>query len=151
MRELARWNESVSVGNLDIDKRHRHLFRLWQVALDVLENEIFEKHKTREYLSDITEVMRRCFATEEILMADNSCPLKKQHAAEHIVFCKQLTEVISQTTCDADELHRVLQDWTSRHVPQMDVLCKDYFKPPNVTEALRVGNDRHRSFWVLPS
>ena len=125
MRELAGWSESVSVGNLDIDRQHKNLFRLGQVALNLLGDEAIVSKRADEVLNDIVEAMRQCFASEEKLLARNSCPFLKQHAAEHMVFNEQLTRIIYQSARDADELHKVLRDWTSRHVPEIDELCRD--------------------------
>lgn len=146
MRELAKWSEHWCVGNLDIDRQRKHLFRLWQMALDVLEDEVIEKRRVREYLNDILAFMRHCFAAEEELLARTNCYFLQRHAAEHAVLGQKLTSIIYPTACELDELHKVLLDWTNRHVPEIDVLCCGCSKDIHNNRVCKQASERKSYF-----
>lgn len=123
MIKLTKWSEDWNVGHLDIDLRRKHLFRLWQLALDAMDDDRLKIIYAPEYVRDISKVMNSCFAVEEGRLASANCPFLEQHAQDHRVIADKIAKLIYRTRCHKDELHKALLEWTDRHVPEIDVLC----------------------------
>jgi len=131
MRELTIWTEMASVGNREIDEQHKNLFRLGRETLRILEEHAHDVERAHEVLNDIAEALGQHFDFEEKLLARNACPLLERHVAEHNAYRMRLYKNLNQTAAvgiDKDGLLAVMRDWISKHVPNMDVLCKDYLK-----------------------
>ena len=122
----------ASVGSREVDEQHKNLYRLGREALRILEEHARDVDRAHEVLNDIAEALSKTFELEEKCLARNACPLLGSHVAEHDAYRMSLNKNLNDTAAgasiDKDALLAAMRDWITKHVPNMDVLCKDYLK-----------------------
>lgn len=128
MSEFVKWSHANCIGKAHIDGQRKHLFQLGERVLNLLESASHDQSQKHEVLNDIVESMRSCFASEERLLESNQCPYLEKHVLEHRAFMERLIDMLMRSqmgSFDLNQLQAVCSDWANRHVPNMDVRCKN--------------------------
>jgi len=120
---LFTWNDSYSVGVMDIDAQHKRLVELVNELHDAMSlgKGRDTVGKTLDGLIDYT---RTHFAFEEKLMAVHTYPAAAQHKIEHESLTRQVVELqgkflTGQATVTLTVM-KFLKDWLSNHILSVD-------------------------------
>lgn len=118
------WDESFSVGSVELDKQHRHLAELINSVADC-----DSAVRMQRLLSRLTLYALYHFGREEQLMEECGFPGVGKHVAEHEEFCQTTLRMGRDTVVGIvrpNELFRFLSQWWSHHVLDMDMQYKPY-------------------------
>ena len=127
----AQWDNSFSVGNEQLDEQHRQAFDMLQSAMRVLRDSAPSLSHFHGYLEYFLSFLELHFATEEAILARNSCPSLVAHKLEHDSMLEALRELRLAAiggTVDNARLLEFMSDLVGRHVPEVDVPIKDYMR-----------------------
>jgi hemerythrin len=119
------------MGNHEIDKQHKELFKLGHLLVRRLQDPETAAEHFHRVLNDIAETSREHFATEEEILARNGCPLLAEHCAAHRGYLEALAAILANTPLkDRDKtiLLELVIDLVSSHLLEMDMPCKDFMK-----------------------
>ena len=89
----AQWDNSFSVGNEQLDEQHRQAFDMLQSAMRVLRDSAPSLSHFHGYLEYFLSFLELHFATEEAILARNSCPSLVAHKLEHDSMLEALREL----------------------------------------------------------
>ncbi len=121
------WNSRYNIGIRSVDLQHQDLVEMI--------NELEALHLAKNYGAALVQLMLRLnqyvifhFSHEEDLMTQSLVQpeFKKQHLAEHNVFCEQLGAQAAEVRKGNEHaaigaLHAYLQSWLLEHIQQTDV------------------------------
>ncbi|THB67851.1 MAG: hypothetical protein D6E12_07805 [Desulfovibrio sp.] len=127
------WDESMAIGNKDIDAQHAHLF----ICINNMQEKMLksrDRHALIDALDSADSYIRYHFATEEKLMEQHGYPEFKAHKAMHQAFVDKITEMgkmvlaaEDQLRDPAGELLGYLLGWLSTHVLVKDKALGEFF------------------------
>lgn len=131
MITLTTWDASLSVGNEVLDEQHRQAFDMLQSATRVLRDSAPSISLFHGYLEYFLCFLEMHFATEEAILAKNSCPSLAAHKIEHDAMLEALRELrlkaMGGTVANA-RLLEFMSDLVGRHVPEVDVPTKVFMR-----------------------
>ena len=120
---VVQWDETLSVGNAEIDKDHQALFEL----LDQLRTAVREGQTEKVRLNILSELVRRTqahFALEESVMARIAYAEAQAHRAEHGKLMAQVRELqdrVAQGDLSLSlSVFQFLYGWLARHIEVKD-------------------------------
>lgn len=116
------WKEKYAIGNDNIDKQHKQLFKLIQkIPLSASNLETV--------LENLVHYLSYHFASEEAFMEENHDPNREEHTMEHRAFTEELLELQhknSAHTLNRETLFQILQEWLQHHILTVDIKLKNY-------------------------
>lgn len=120
---VVQWDETLSVGNAEIDKDHQALFEL----LDQLRTAVREGQTEKVRLNILSELVRRTqahFALEESVMARIAYAEAQAHRAEHgklMAQVRELQDKVAQGDLSLSlSVFQFLYGWLARHIEVKD-------------------------------
>ncbi len=127
---LFEWNEEYSVGNLEIDHQHQHLFYLINEFYESIKAGISDTELARSF-REVVEDTRIHFDMEETLMRNNDYPGYNAHKAMHQELLKKIEVFDTRIQAGdkdvaADLLPFLIGDWLLHHIGSMDQLYVPY-------------------------
>ncbi|MFZ4481394.1 MAG: bacteriohemerythrin [Rhodoferax sp.] len=129
---LLAFREPMQVGNPDIDRQHRKLFKLSHQVLQLLEYEASaDIEQAHSALTDLTAYARQHFVKEERILARNGYPDLASHMAMHSAFLDTLDAIVIQAKLNHIDKAAILEaiaDLSITHVFEIDMACKNYMK-----------------------
>lgn len=87
------WRDKYSVGNVDIDREHKHLFDIAKDALEIV-NPRERTMKLKEIIKNLYDYMKTHFEHEEKYMEEVDYPQIKAHKKLHAQIILSLNEFI---------------------------------------------------------
>jgi len=128
---LFQWDESYSVGHLEIDAQHKRLF---QLAEDVHAAMAAGKGKQMlsQTLANLINYTKSHFSSEERLMQRYGYPELPQHKAEHDKLTAQVLTFqndfnAGRAVFSIDLMH-FLKNWLAHHIGKVDQKVASYIK-----------------------
>ncbi len=118
------WQQSYAIGDVEIDKQHRQLFRLaneFLAAEDKAAQAVCAMHFYR--------YTREHFEYEENLMRRHGFPGLAEHVEGHNALIARLNQVgsgIEDGSLDRQELEDFIRDWAQHHIPVEDFRLSAY-------------------------
>jgi len=132
------WNDSYSVGSVEIDGQHQKLFNM----ADELHRAMSEgrgKEALSGLLQRLVAYTRHHFAYEERAMRDHAYPGYLQHRMEHEKLTGQVLEfqnkVARGQATVTIEIMKFLSDWLRHHIQVSDQKLATYIKSQVVATA----------------
>jgi hemerythrin-like metal-binding protein len=120
---VVQWDETLSVGNAEIDKDHQALFEL----LDQLRTAVREGQTEKVRLGILSELVRRTqahFALEESVMTRIAYAEAQAHRAEHgklMAQVRELQDKVAQGDLSLSlSVFQFLYGWLARHIEVKD-------------------------------
>lgn len=120
---VVQWDETLSVGNAEIDKDHQALFEL----LDQLRTAVREGQTEKVRLGILSELVRRTqahFALEESIMTRIAYAEAQAHRAEHgklMAQVRELQDKVAQGDLSLSlSVFQFLYGWLARHIEVKD-------------------------------
>ncbi len=120
---VVQWDETLSVGNAEIDKDHQALFEL----LDQLRAAVREGQTEKIRLGILSELVRRTqahFALEESVMTRIAYAEAQAHRAEHgklMAQVRELQDKVMQGDLSLSlSVFQFLYGWLARHIEVKD-------------------------------
>jgi len=120
---VVQWDETLSVGNAEIDKDHQDLFEL----LDQLRTAVREGQTEKVRLGILSELVRRTqahFALEESVMTRIAYAEAQAHRAEHgklMAQVRELQDKVAQGDLSLSlSVFQFLYGWLARHIEVKD-------------------------------
>lgn len=126
---MFEWKDQYSCNIAEVDKQHKHLFRLSEDLHDLLKAcEKFDQYdEIGKVLGDLADYTVYHFGFEEKLMTEHGFDNGefRLHQAEHIAFVNKIKHLMNQ---DIDKnQHKVLMDalmfavdWIEKHILDTD-------------------------------
>jgi hemerythrin len=126
------WNAAYEIGHPELDAEHRSLFGVLAALSgtycdpDLIDTQV----KILEHYAVVH------FEREERLMAETGYPFLAEHRKMHDGFRRTVAGLRSRRATEdpaaiRDEMIRVLSDWLSRHIIDVDHGYKDWVVPGN--------------------
>jgi len=134
------WKNFYVIGITNIDEHHQHLFLL----LNTLRDDFISKKKDQDLsalFNDLVDYATYHFSAEEYWMEGSSYPGLAQHAREHAMFVRRVSEMhkdYHQGTAKVSlEVLTFLHGWLTSHILQSDTLFGSFIAnsrtvPPQV-------------------
>lgn len=127
---MSAWNATFAIGHTDIDRDHRELFELLEMARSY--DKIGDKEFTLKVLKNLELYAKRHFDLEEGLLEIAGYPGLNAHKAQHAAFTKTVAKFRSEfATGSLDGIAGVisfLQEWLTQHILVQDKAYKEYVK-----------------------
>lgn len=132
MLTIPRWNDSLSVGNPDVDQQHKRLLTMCQRFVNLLDDPARSPAELEEYANDVAEFMQHHFATEEALLRKSRCPNLNDHVAEHHALYSavvlELSNAIADIDFDLGKFTTVMTEWLSHHLHKTDMRDRAFLR-----------------------
>lgn len=127
MAMLLEWQERWNTDIPDIDEQHiamaNQLNRISEMV-DMLDDKQEHNDQLSESLSELLEMTRVHFASEELLMSEHDYPDYSDHQKEHTVLMAELAQLIREVRRDQSVLDRKtlqeLKQWFVIHLVGAD-------------------------------
>ncbi len=120
---LFQWNDSLSIGNGEIDSQHKKLFALadrFHAAMSGGHG----KAILQQTLTELIDYTRHHFACEESVMQKSAYPQFPQHKAEHDKLTQKVVklhgELVAGHAVITIDVLQFLRDWLIHHIGEMD-------------------------------
>ena len=117
------WKDFYVIGITNIDEHHQHLFLL----LNTLHDDFISKKKDQDLstlFDDLVDYATYHFSAEEYWMEESSYPGLAQHANEHALFVRRVSEMLKDyhqgTAKISLEILTFLHGWLTTHILQSD-------------------------------
>ncbi|MFQ3573217.1 MAG: bacteriohemerythrin [Thermodesulfovibrionales bacterium] len=132
MNDYFKWDDSLSVGIMEIDDQHKTLIGYINQLKSSLDNPD-EKVKTlQEILAGLFNYTVYHFFSEEQIMESIDYPFYPKHKTEHIEFTSRVIKYIEMFTSGKDEIAEdvfdFLKKWLTGHIMNTDMALGDYLK-----------------------
>ena len=126
------WEQSLSVGIMEIDDQHREFIRLLAKLDSIIRNDKVAEHLD-PIIAELHDYVKFHFGTEERHFDEFGCyPNADAHKAAHRGFAERLGEMKYRFLHDrkalSAELAQVMYDWLIEHIARMDREYIDCFK-----------------------
>jgi hemerythrin len=128
---LFQWNDTLTVGNREIDRQHKTLFELadrFHAAMAGDEG----KQILQQTLADLIDYTRHHFAAEESLMQKSSYPEYRLHKKEHDALTHKVVQFRDDLAADravvSIDFLQFLREWLVQHIGQMDKKVGEYLR-----------------------
>ena len=128
-KRFVQWNDSLSVGNNDIDNDHKKLLSMinqLQTAVHYqTDDETIEKT-----LNELIEYTKYHFSREEKLMQEYNFPEYDDHKQQHDQMVTQITKFIDEYRIDKtrtiENVSQFLKSWLINHINGSDQKYRPY-------------------------
>ena len=120
---VAKWQESLETGDVEVDNQHRALYVLVNdLNADALLGD--DPTQSARALERILRYATTHFATEEQLMERSGYPQAEQHIAIHNEFTRAAAEMVAAHNAGhgltARELAQFMENWLEEHIQKED-------------------------------
>ncbi|MGP1415197.1 MAG: bacteriohemerythrin [Treponema sp.] len=138
--KFINWDESLSVGYIEIDGHHKKLISIMQELHSILSLPANEyRLKVGKILKKLSDYTVYHFEQEEKIMRQHKYPSLEEHAKIHASFIKKLNESLPLMAGGdkktAIEMYNFLGAWLVRHIAVDDHKWSNFIheKYPNET------------------
>ena len=129
MKKLE-WKESYSVSIDEIDKQHKHLFKIFNKLIDNMDSDVNSKIIV-DTLTEMTRYACYHFETEEKYMKEFGFTDSEQHKKEHVTFVKSISKLnfdaMENSNSVPEETLTYLGNWIITHTLESDMELKPFF------------------------
>lgn len=129
------WDESFSVGHLQMDSQHRRLMEICNQIGDTLTEAIDPLDTSFDDLVDaFCSYAKEHLATEEALLRKVNYPGLPEHEAEHLSYIEKISELIGcvrEKKLTKEELHHFLSSWWRGHILGSDMRYRVFLEHIN--------------------
>ena len=120
-----KWDESLLLGNADIDEHHRQIFvHFEKLSLACIEGQ--SEDVLKELLKYLDDYTSQHFLYEEAVMAQHNYPRLQEQKAQHTHFRQIVKELQEMDIKDTGvqqlslAIYRRLTLWFTQHIKQLD-------------------------------
>jgi hemerythrin len=117
------WNESLSIGNKDVDDDHKKLIEIINNLIDLIELNLDRKEFAR-ILSKMTDYSLTHFKREEAYMQKFCFPELSTHQKHHMKYIYKVSiyndALLSHNPPDPKEIVDFLKAWWENHILKED-------------------------------
>ncbi len=132
--EKITWLPAYSVGNETLDRQHRQLLKLCNLATDCMESNSQESRGDFHLiLNDLATYTQTHFQTEEAILRQHGYPELETHRAEHLAYQIRLTDFLLEATqgkIDRTALYQYLSAWWREHILNSDMQYSSQISNP---------------------
>jgi len=144
MQTIPNWDDSLSVGNPEIDEQHKLLVALNQKAAELinLPENATTLREFREVFEEILAVAEVHFAAEERVLALNGCPNLTEHKLEHDKFIQLLANLVYKSMLKDlknKKIVSLLSEYIQQHFFETDMACREYMREKVPDAPLALG------------
>ncbi|MBE9536162.1 MAG: hemerythrin family protein [Proteobacteria bacterium] len=123
------WNESFSVGVLELDKQHKKLLKMLNKIIEA-KNISVDSEAISDVLTEMTKYAEYHFKTEERYMIKYNYPNYAIHENEHKEFLRQTAnfciDVTEHKESTPTEILSYLEAWLINHILKSDMKYKSF-------------------------
>jgi hemerythrin-like metal-binding protein len=128
---ILHWQERYATGIQIIDDQHRQLIQTLNELFDLLQSSA-----PLDQISQNLECLMACaanhFQTEESVMEENGYPDISRHLEEHRILTRKIQEFRAHFSSPEPpttlELSRLVGDWMSHHLGEVDMGYAEFLK-----------------------
>lgn len=126
------WNDSLSIGNDELDAHHKAILELI--------NSLYDKEQhilPSKVLDDLIDFISYHFPEEQEFMEKINYPKTKEHLDEHDTFIEKVLEMTVQAFEDnltIIDLRLFLMEWFKKHISMEDRAVFRYQKERNILD-----------------
>ncbi len=127
---MIEWQESYSVGVVQLDEQHKNLFQYSNDLEEGLKRRAVSKQTLEGALKFLGNYVKYHFSDEESCMHQYVCPIAGKNKLAHQHFIEQYHMFQGLITESGDnegilkDIHRFLEDWLLEHICKIDTQLK---------------------------
>jgi hemerythrin len=121
-----KWDESLSIGNNEVDSQHKQIFEKINALLEEM-HQGKGKNTIEEVLKFLTDYIKIHFESEEKLMTSNNYPEFASHRQEHNNFALKIAYLKKKLDSEGPNSSLVLEaqsflvNWFLNHIQKVDM------------------------------
>ena len=126
--KLLKWKDEYSMGEVEIDKQHKGLFKLSNDIYYLVEAGVDDSERFRELFMALTDYTIEHFIYEEMYIQEEGFPGLDEHIKQHLEFSSKLRDIcvgINKETHIAD-IGKFVTTWLVHHVITEDMKYKKF-------------------------
>ena len=126
--KLLKWKDAYSMGEIEIDKQHKGLFKLSNEIYYLVEAGVDDNERFRELFMALTDYTIDHFIYEEMYIQEEGFPGLEEHIVQHLEFSNRLRDIcvgINKETHIAD-IGEFVTTWLVDHVIHEDMKYKKF-------------------------
>lgn len=126
--KLLKWKDAYSMGEVEIDKQHKGLFKLSNEIYYLVEAGVDDNERFRELFMALTDYTIDHFIYEEMYIQEEGFPGLEEHIVQHLEFSNRLRDIcvgINKETHIAD-IGEFVTTWLVDHVIHEDMKYKKF-------------------------
>ncbi len=126
--KLLKWKDAYSMGEVEIDKQHKGLFKLSNDIYNLVEAGVDDSKQFRELFMILTDYTIDHFIYEEMYIQEEGFPGLEEHIEQHLEFSNKLRDIcigIDKETHIAD-IGEFVTTWLVDHVIHEDMKYKKF-------------------------
>ena len=126
--KLLKWKDAYSMGEIEIDKQHKGLFKLSNDIYYLVEAGVDDSERFRELFLILTDYTIDHFIYEEMYIQEEGFPGLEEHIQQHLDFSNKLREIcigINKETHIKD-IGEFVTTWLVHHVIEEDMKYKKF-------------------------
>ena len=126
--KLLKWKDAYSMGEIEIDKQHKGLFKLSNDIYYLVEAGVDDSERFRELFMILTDYTIEHFIYEEMYIQEEGFPGLEEHIQQHLDFSNKLREIcigINKETHIKD-IGEFVTTWLVHHVIEEDMKYKKF-------------------------
>jgi len=131
--QLLKWKDEYSMGEEEIDKQHKGLFKLSNEIYDLVEAGIDDYEHFRKLFLALNDYSIEHFVYEEIYMREQGYPNLKEHIQQHNEFANKVRDLcigIDRETHIRD-IGEFVSTWLVEHVLNEDMNYREFINNRN--------------------
>jgi len=126
--KLLKWKDAYTMGEIEIDKQHKGLFKLSNEIYYLVEAGVDDNERFRELFMALTDYTIDHFIYEEMYIQEEGFPGLEEHIVQHLEFSNRLRDIcvgINKETHIAD-IGEFVTTWLVDHVIHEDMKYKKF-------------------------
>ena len=124
------WDDSFSVGVLDLDRQHKQIVLMVNTLIEMSDTKV-DSEIISETLTKMTQYAINHFQKEEQYMLDYGYPEYSSQKKQHQEFKKKTADLCMETMLHkvavSGEIFTYLKLWWTNHILQEDMKYKKFF------------------------
>ena len=128
--KLLKWKDSYSMGEDEIDKQHKGLFKLSNEIYHLVEKGVDDPETFIELFIALNDYSVEHFIYEEMYMQTQSYPSLKEHIVQHNEFSQKLKKLALGINKDSHikDIGEFVTTWLLQHVLNEDMKYKKFIE-----------------------
>lgn len=135
---IIHWQESYATGIQIVDDQHRQIFQTINQLFDLLQADA-PLPQIRDNLDFLIAYAVNHFQTEESFMTESGYPSLSEHIEEHRNLIARIHAIRARFATPEPptllELSRMVGEWTSHHIGEVDMGYVGFLKPRGLAES----------------
>jgi hemerythrin-like metal-binding protein len=126
--KLLKWKDAYTMGEIEIDKQHKGLFKLSNDIYYLVEAGVDDNERFRELFMILTDYTIDHFIYEEMYIQEEGFPGLEEHIQQHLEFSNKLREIcigIDKET-HIEDIGNFVTTWLVDHVINEDMKYKKF-------------------------